>query len=263
MEIQLRYQAVAVALLCSIACSSLAQTKRFTDVKGMAAIVNITPEEAKQKAIESAKVEAMRLAGVTEWIQSFDYLEKKEAGGDYDEFFHSLTSVQTLGSVTGWELVDESKRIDEFNNLLYEVRINATVQLYKSKEDPEFQISLKGIQSVYKSEANLTFQVHARKEGYLKMFLIDNKRNVTMLFPNEHERSVLLEADHKYSFPRNEHFEYEVYTDLQEETNYLFFLFIRKDILYRAEDFKGFIEYVYSIEPQDRFITIEKIVIYQ
>jgi hypothetical protein len=229
----------------------------------VASIVNITPEQAKLKAIEEAKVEAMRLAGVNEWIQSFNYLETKEGGGNYEEFFHSLTSVQTLGSVTGWEVVEERKKIDEFNNLIYEVSINATVQLYKTRKDPEFQILLSGIDKIYKNEANLTFDILAKKEGYLKIFVIDGKREVSLLFPNEHEKSFLIPRDQKLTFPQSSHFKYEIYTDLEEESNHLFFLFTRKDILYKAENFQQFIEYVYSIEPEDRFVSVEKIAIYK
>lgn len=265
LEIQLKScVASGVALMfCLVVFSSPAQTRKFTNVKGAAVIVNVTPEEAKNKAIEAAKVEAMRLAGVTEWIQSFDFLEKKESGGSYDEFFHSLTSVQTLGSVTGWELKSESKKIDDFNNLVYEVSIDATVQLYKSKKDPAFQLSVKGLSLVYKNESKLAFDVLPKQPGYLKIFLIDERQNVAMLFPNEYESSFQMEANSTYSFPQSSHFEYEMFTDFDEETNYLFFLFTRKDILCKAEDFKDFLEYVYSIEPQDRFATMEKVVIYK
>ena len=265
MEIQLKtcVPSGIALLLCLVMFNAQAQIRKFTNVKGAAVIVNVTPEEARNKAIEAAKVEAMRLAGVTEWIKSFDFLEKKEAGGTYDEFFHSLTSVETLGSVTGWELKSESKKIDDFNNLIYEVSIDATVQLYKSKKDPEFQLSVKGLSQVYKNESKLAFDVLAKQPGYLKIFLIDEHQSVTMLFPNEYESSFQMDANSTYSFPQSSHFEYEMFTDFKEETNYLFFLFTRRDILCNAEDFKSFLEYVYSIEPQDRFATMEKVVIYK
>lgn len=250
-------------MLCMVVLDSRAQTKKFANVRGAAVIVNVTPEEAKNKAIEAAKVEALRMAGVTEWIQSFDFLEKKEAAGKYDEFFHSLTSVETLGSVTGWELKGESKKIDDFNNLIYEVSIDATVQLYKSKKDPEFQLLVDGLSQVYKNESKLAFDVLAKQPGYLKIFLIDERQNVAMLFPNEYESSFQMEANSTYSFPQSSHFEYEMFTELEEETNYLFFLFTRKDIVCKAEHFRSFLEYVYSIEPQDRFATMEKVVIYK
>jgi hypothetical protein len=242
--------------------SAEAQTKKLTNIIGAASIVNISPEEAKVKAIEAAKVEALRLAGAEDWVQSFDYLEKKEEGKNFEEYFHSLTSVQTMGSVTEWELLKEEKKLSA-NQLIYEVSINATVQLYKTKTDPEFQIAIEGIRNVYKNEDNMTFTVLPKKDGYLKIFLFDNNRNVNMLHPNEHEPSKQMASGKLYTFPQTPHFNYEVYTDRKEETNYFFFLFTRKDVLYKGTTFQDFIQYVYSMEPQDRFVQIEKVVIYR
>src|SRR6478609_5373447 len=82
---------------------SLAQVKAVSNAHGMAAIVNISPEEARAKAIEEAKVDALHKAGVQEWIQSFDYLDKKEEHNKFTEFFRSITSVQTMGNVVSWK----------------------------------------------------------------------------------------------------------------------------------------------------------------
>src|SRR6187401_456754 len=94
MDIQIKNLLRALCLVAmSIVCSH-AQTRSLTGVKGSASIVNITPEHAKLKAIEEAKVEALRLAGVEEWVQSVDFLETREVNNKVTDFFHSLTSVQ-------------------------------------------------------------------------------------------------------------------------------------------------------------------------
>jgi len=250
--------------LLFLATSVFAQKQLVRNVKGIATIVNISPEEARTKAIDAAKQEALRLAGAEEWIQSFDFLEKREEHKKFDEFFHSLTAVQSMGTVIDWKVVSETKKIDEFKNLVYEVFIDATVQLYKTRPDPEFNLTVKGIHRVYKNLEKMTFEILPAKGGYLKIFLLDEARLVSILYPNPYEPVVELSANQNYRFPQNPRFDYEVYTEKAEETNYLFFVYTRKNIPYNgAESFADFIEYVYSMEPADRFVSVEQIHIYK
>jgi hypothetical protein len=250
--------------LLFITTASFAQKQVVRNVKGVASIVNISPEEARTKAIDQAKQEALRLAGAEEWIQSFDFLEKREENKKFDEFFHSLTAVQSMGTVLDWKLVSETKQIDEFKNLVYEVVIDATVQLYKTRPDPEFNLTVKGINRAYKNLEKMTFEISPAKGGYLKIFLLDEARIVSILYPNAYEPVMALTEKQSYKFPQNPRFDYEVYTEKAEETNYLFFVYTRKNIPYNgAESFSDFIEYVYTIEPADRFVSVEKIMIYK
>jgi hypothetical protein len=234
------------------------------NVKGVATIANISPEEAKEKAIEQAKAEALRLAGAEEWVQSFDFLEKREESKKFDEFFHSLTSVQSMGNVVEWKLIKEEKKIDEFKNLVYEVAIDATVKLYKTKPDPEFHLSVKGIKTSYKNLEKMNFEISPAKGGFLKIFLLDDARNISVLYPNEHEPAAELISKQTYQFPQNSRFNYEVYTEKADESNYLFLVYTKKDVPYKGtQSFSSFIEYVYTMEPADRFVSIEKIRIYK
>jgi uncharacterized protein YaaR (DUF327 family) len=247
-----------------IATSAFAQKQVVRNVTGVAIIVNISPEEARTKAIDQAKQEALRLAGAEEWIQSFDFLEKREQNKKFDEFFHSITSVQSMGTVLDWKVVSETKKIDDFKNLVYEVVIDATVQLYKTRPDPEFNLTVKGVNRAYKDLEKMTFEISPAKGGYLKIFLLDEARLVSILYPNPYEPVIELTANRNYKFPQNARFDYEVYTEKAEETNYLFFVYTRKNIPYNgAESFADFIEYVYAMEPADRFVSVEQIHIYK
>ena len=252
---------MAVALVAICAAVSYGQLKRVTNVAGVATIANISPEEARQKAIDAAKVEALRLAGVEEFVQSFDFLDRKESNKKYSEFFYSATSVQSMGNVISWKIVDEKKRIDELNNLLYEVHIDADVKIYQTKSDPEFRIAIEGIKGIYKSEENLEFEVTPGKDGFLQIFVLDEQSTVTKLFPNSTEKDNRLAAGAKYRFPLSPHFNYEVFTDRGEEQNYIIFLFSRKAIEVNATSFEPFIQTVYSIEPGERTISMHKIAI--
>ena len=237
------------------------QVKKITNVYGSASISNISPEQAKLKAIDAAKAEALRLAGVEEWVQSFDYLDKKEVNKKYSEFFYSITSVQSMGNVIGWQLVKEQKKIDVLNNLLYEVYIDAEVKLYKTRSDPEFRVDVTGLKPVYNNEENLKFQVRPAKEGFLHVFALDEQSMVVKLFPNNHEKENKLAPLATYNFPLSPHFNYEVFTDHKEEQNYIIFLYTRQNIEFTKTSFEDFIQYVYTIEPWERSLSMEKILI--
>jgi hypothetical protein len=248
-----------ITLFAVTSFSLSAQVKSIRNVHGEATIINITPEEAKQKAVDAAKAEALRLAGAQEWIQAFDFLDKKEINKTVEEYFQSMTSVQTMGSVLSWKLIRENKRIDDNRSLVYEVDIDAEVKLYQSRPDPEFTISVSGVAPVYKNEESLHFTITPLQSGYLTIFNVDQQSVVTQLYPNSHEPMFALEPGKTYSFPQSPYFEYEVYTDLKEEVNHLFFLFTRHKIAFKSENFASFIEQTYQIEPKDRYLALEKI----
>jgi hypothetical protein len=240
--------------------TAFAQRREITNVSGRTVIANISPEQAREKAIELAKAEALRQAGAEEWVQSFDFLQKVEQSNKFEEFFHSLTSVQSMGSVVDWKVRKEHKGVDEFGALFYEVTLDATVVLYKTRPDPSFQLTVKGIHPVYKNEEKMNFEVFPGQDGFLKIFLLDEARAVSQLYPNEHEPQANMKGSTSYKFPQSPHFNYEVYTEKKEETNYLFLVYTRKDIPYKGgDDFAGFIEYVYSMEPVERFVALERI----
>jgi hypothetical protein len=247
-----------VCVLCS--CQLTAQRLQIHNVKGRVIIANISPEQARENAIEAAKAEALRQAGAEEWVQSFDFLEKREESNKFDEFFHSLTSVTSMGSVVDWKVRKENKGADEFGTLFYEVTLDATVVLYKTKPDPSFQLTVNGIDPVYKNKEKMNFEVRPVQDGFLKIFLLDEGRAVSMLYPNEQEPEVMMRGATLYKFPQSPRFDYEVFTEKKEETNYLFLVYTRKDVPYRGtDDFSDFIEYVYTMEPAERFVSLERI----
>jgi hypothetical protein len=260
MDAAMRFFIIHILLLFGAIAVAQAQRQQINGVSGRVMIANISPEQARDKAIEQAKAEALRQAGVEEWVQSFDFLQKKEESKRFEEFFHSLTSVQSMGSVVEWNVTRENKGMDDFGALFYEVSLDASVVLYKTRPDPSFQLTVKGMHPVYANAEKMSFEVFPGQDGFLKIFLLDEARAVSMLYPNEYEPQAAMRGNTPYTFPQNKYFDYEAFTDKQEETNYLFFVYTRRDIPYRGgDDFAAFIEYVYTMEPVERFVALERI----
>jgi hypothetical protein len=261
MDIQLKKLLVAIGFVLVVMVHTQAQSQKVKGVPGSASIVNITPEQAKQKAIDDAKAESLRLAGVEEWVQSVSFLETRESNNKVTDFFHSLTSVQSMGEVVSWSLVSENKVKDELGNLRYDVVIDAEVKVYKTRPDPEFQVDVKGVNSVYKNGSDLAFSTLPNRPGYLSVFIIDQESNVVQLYPNTEEPLIHMTEARDYTFPMSKHYRYEVFSNLREETNYVFFLFTKSNIPYRGDSFQSFIEHVYRIEPWERYTVMERIMI--
>jgi Domain of unknown function (DUF4384) len=257
---------IHICLFCSIIPFAVAQQKEIKGAKGVGVVRNITPAQARVKAIEEAKIEALRMAGVNEVVRSFDVLEKKEDQKQFEEYFFSLVSVQSQGSVVDWEIVSEKTSVDENSNITIEVEINATVKKYKSLSDPSFQFEVAGLRPSYENEEALKFSIKPNQSGFIRVFIMDESNQMYMLFPNSSEKDNRLLEKKSYRFPTVNYHEYVAFTKKKSEVNYIIFLLTKSDVPYSAGEsssFKDFVNYAFSVEPSNRQMTMEKIEIYK
>ncbi len=230
-------------------------------------VVGITPATAKAKAIEQAKAQALQIAGVDQIVRVFDSYDKKEDREAFEEYFFSLTQVESQGSVTQYELINENMYVDDVTkDIIVEVEIDARVKKYKSITDPSFSCEIAGLKPAYKNEEPLRFSVKPNKTGYLQVFIMDEANNMFLLFPNDSEKANLLNEKTVTRFPMVPYHDYITWTEKEEEVNYVLFLFSKKDVPYKGGQHSHFDQYVkhaFTIEPADRFLTMEKITIYK
>ena len=139
MKIQLKHSLQLTLLIFAtlMFTSAVAQDIiTVTGAKGSGIIAGtITPAQARQEAINQAKVEALRKAGVTENLQSYQSLFKSEVDNDFTEFFSSDVQAELQGAVKDYTIVKEENKVDG-SVFFIEVTIDATVILYDAKPDP-------------------------------------------------------------------------------------------------------------------------------
>ena len=70
-------------------------------------------------------------------------------------------------------------------------------------------------------------------------------------------------ADETVKFPMSPYFRYKVYRELEEEVNNVFFLFTKVRIPFKGDSLESLVEHIYRIEPQERYLAIEKFRIVQ
>lgn len=252
---------VAIALLL-FSLHSHAKEVEVKNVKGRAVIANITPEQAKEKAIMEAKKEALRKAGISERIVASDVLNTSGSNEEMENTFNSISTVEISGEVIDYIIINETRGQDEFDNFYIEVTIDATVIKYDTKKDHSFDLSIKNIEPFYKSGEPLEFSITPNKSGFLKIFLFDEKKSCTMLFPNDYESNRLFEPNKTTDFPLHPGIEYVLETLQEKETNHLVFVFLKKDIPFHEKiSYRNLIRWIYSIPPDQRNVKYYNFII--
>lgn len=76
------------------------QKKKVENVKGEWVVSNdITLTQARENAINQAKVEALRVAGVPEFISESNLMFRSEKKEQMKEFFQSMTTIDVSGEI--------------------------------------------------------------------------------------------------------------------------------------------------------------------
>ena len=260
-----------IYFILSLSLNSFSQnTIKVNDVKGECIISNITPEQAKQKAIQEAKHEALRLAGVSENVGTTSVLKTKEDKDGFKQLFDEISSVEINGEVLSYSITKENKRINEFNNIVIEVTIDAEVIKYDKKKDLSFDVVTQGIEEYYKNEQVLAFDFTPSADGYLKIFNINDTENIIMYpyfdLSNNRLNDVpdrLFKKNEKIRFPINKLFGnpdtketgYILSTEKQTESNHLVFVYTKQNIpFYKSVNYQNIISWIYSISPDQRVV---------
>jgi len=245
------------------------EVKHITGAKGSYLISgSVSEEDAKMKALAEAKLNALKMAGVSENIKSYDMLFKSEVGAKYEEVFVSDRQSEIRGAIKDYTM-EFSKGLDEYKNFYIEVTIDATVILYKTSPDPAFTVSIDGIKQGYQNGEKLTFTIVPSINCYINIFNIYEKE-AALTYPNPYEKQQFLEGGKAYTFPLNQQIDYPLEkTGKEPEKNKLVFVFT-KDLIpyvnYHGEDqstnFEDVSSWLFSISPDKRYSHFVSFVIY-
>ena len=228
---------------------------KVENVKGLAiGSHSETIEEITNRAVNEAKTEAMRRAGVAENISSFSDYFQVEENYNYEELFTSDVLSDIQGSVKDVEVIDTKRSFDESGSLKIEVIINCTVLKYETEKDIAFDVFIEGFGMFYPSGSNLKFTIKPSKNAYVKLFIF-SESEAFVLFPNDYEQSELFNANQEYLFPRNYAFDYTFESDKKSEIHRAVFVFMKEDIPYTGDvEYKKIIDWIFSIPPDIRVI---------
>ena len=225
-----------------------------------------TPEMVKTKAINDAKINALKKAGIEENINSYSNLFRSETEDNMEEMFTSDILSNINGTVKDTEVVTANMSATPEGQIKYDVIINCTVIKYKTKSDPGFDAWIEGIQPVYKAGEGVSFTVKPTRDCYIRAFWFTDDSFV--LLPNEYEESSLLYAQTTHKFPNPNLIEsYETTLEkpgLKRELNRLVIVLLKEDLYYTGNiNYKEITDWIMSIPPDERHIKNFAFDVYQ
>jgi hypothetical protein len=228
-------------------------------------IVNITPEQARSRAIEEAKKEALRIAGIEETVKATDMLSTIDANDRHIQMFSSFSSIELYGAVTDYTIVRNKQEKNSVDGNFYaEVTIDAKVKRYHTMADPEFNIEVIGLRNNgYRQGEPIAFSVRPQKDGYLKIFLFEESENAIQVFPNNYEPNRKFEAGKRIDFPVTG-IDYTVQKNTNKpiEHNWLLFVYTKHDIpFYEIDTYPHILNWVNRMEPNERKVVVKNILI--
>lgn len=257
-------RAVTLIVLFTLFFSSNVSAEKIIEVLGITTEVqvinDVSPNQAKKVALNDAKIEALRKAGIGETVSSQQLLFTSEINNDFKDFFSSGTQIEIKGAVQSYEVRSEKLYCKEqTGGIYYSVTIDANVIKYNTTPDPTFDVTVEGVSPVYVHNTNLKFSLRSTLGCHLLIFSIGDAAT-TVLFPSLYEESFKIKALKEYQFPISD-INYTMFVDSgMMETNRLVFLFTKKKFTYIKAKAGGvtskedLFSFIYSIPPDERKI---------
>jgi hypothetical protein len=240
---------------------------KITNSEGVAFISgDVSPNQAKKRALNNAKISALRSAGISESVKSFQMLYSSQTDKDYQQFFTNNVQTEMQGNILSYEIINEQTIQKSELELYVEITINASVVKYETLPDVNFDFNIEGIDAVYNNNDLLEFTIKTSQLSYLTIFNITDTET-SVFFPNGYEKDNKLIANEVHEFPIGQ-IEYELYTDLQnQEMNRLLFVFTKSYIPFIKMDRDqvtteaSIFSWIYSIMPDQRKIEYFNVIV--
>jgi hypothetical protein len=242
-------------------------TIKVSNVKGIAYITGDTsPNQAKNLALNDAKINALKKAGIEENLKSYQLLFNTEENSEFTQLFSSEIQSEIQGAVQSFEIIKETTIKKSELELYIEITIDAVVIKYDTKPDITFDTNIENIKSVYNNNEKLTFSILTTQDCYLTIFNINDKE-ATLMYPNKFEKIELLKNKISYNFPLGK-VDYYLETDLNSfETNRLIFVFTKSNIPFikinedQISTKEKIFNWIYSIPPDQRKVEFYSFIV--
>ncbi|OGU41408.1 MAG: hypothetical protein A2X61_13150 [Ignavibacteria bacterium GWB2_35_12] len=256
-----------------IPCKEIIEVK---NVKGFCEIKNISPEEAKSRAIIEAEKEALRKAKITEQISVSGILITNQDDQNFYQIFNEISTVEINGAIFDYDVVNEVKYIDKNDNWICEVEIDAKVIKYNTKKDPSFNFKVDGIKKIYQDGDVLNFSIEPSQNGYLKIFNF-NDSNCILLYPFQNKIDTFLNDEEEHLFKKNQLCNFPVKEFIgnnrnetgytlevlsEDENNYIVIVFTKQYLPFIENvNIKNILKWIYSIPPDQREVKYFQFII--
>lgn len=240
------------------------QSKRVREAVGRCEVTrHITLEEAEQKALQDAKTEALRKAGVPEKLWTVTGLISQDDGSEFSQVLSRMTTLQVDGFINIRSVKYSEEMVD---GRRYAVAVIDADVRRGGEIDPTFVLDVADVKTLYGEEERLNFTTRIYgHDAWLHIFWFDDQGG-SVIYPNQYEAKKLFHKETDYRFPLNDNMEYVMSkTDKSNrfETINLIVVATKRDIPFidRSITFESVLKWVYSIPADERAAWREAIVI--
>lgn len=242
-----------------------AQNKRVRNITGRCEVTrDISLAQAEERALEDAKINAMRKAGVSERLWSVTGLINEDDGSEFSQVLSRMTTLEINGLITVRDVVYSEEVIDGRRYAV--ATIDADVKLVDTKVDLTFQMEVNGIKGVYESGENMTFTVKLYgHDAWLRVFWFDESGGM-LLYPSSYDSDAPLKKDKEYAFPLNPSIDYvmeKLDKSHKMETINIIAVATKRNIPFIEDDvtFDSVLKWLYTIPADERTAYREAIII--
>lgn len=163
-------------------------------------IANVTPEQARERAIQKACQMAIeQFAGIE--VTGRTSLIQAESNNEITiDHFSKLTNQISNGIILEKKILEE-ENITE-NNLLHKrVTVKLKVGKQKGESDPYFSLDANLNKSYFQEGEKLFLNVIPSKDCYLTILNIMSDENVVTIFPNQYRKDNFVKAGNVFKLP--------------------------------------------------------------
>lgn len=190
---QQKYQKVNVTNLNNI--TELANNKiRVTQT---IKIANISPEEAKSRAIKQASQKALEFSGVEVKTDLFNYESQSK---NESHIYSSISNRTHSGIILSKKIVTEENLILG-DNLYKRIIIDFEIGKREGKPDPNFNLNASLSRTHYENGEPIELEFSVSQECFFYIFNITSDEEVFLIYPNKFQKENHLGANEKVKLP--------------------------------------------------------------
>ena len=242
-----------------------AQNKRVRNITGRCEVTrDISLAQAEERALEDAKINAMRKAGVPERLWSVTGLINEDDGSEFSQVLSRMTTLEVNGLITVKEVDYSEEMIDGRRYAV--ATIDADVKIVDTEVDLTFQMEVDGLKNVYGNGEAMSFKVCIYgHDAYLTIFWFDDNGG-SLIYPSEFDSRMQFRKNAEYTFPLNQGIEYVMEKlDKSHKMETINFIAVatKRDIPFLEKDitFDSVLKWLYSIPADERAACREAIII--
>ena len=153
-------------------------------------LANISPEEARRRALQEARDRALAFAvGLDVQRLAVDYVRGGE--NSYKEAFLALSQVSSAGRIVAerpphWETIPVTSTT--YPTLAYRARLQVEVEAEKGEPDPGFEVKVELNQPVFKDGDEMELAITSTRACYVTVFCLTAADTAVVLLPHKMRR---------------------------------------------------------------------------